>query len=186
FDTAQRVELCDLTIESENIAHGSPYQPTGVLAFRKAMKGASLPRPAVILDFGCGKGRVLILAAMAGVEKITGIEFSSELCRTARQNLARLQARRPQLKCDCRVVCGDVTGYSYTDDENIFYFFYSFDDCIMKKVITAIEESLKQNPREALIIDFNPFSVLRESTLLKHEKSIDIYGYQCNYYRHIP
>ncbi len=192
FDTSARVELNELSIESDNLDHGSPYQPTGVQAFKKIMGEIHLPEPSIAIDYGSGKGRVLLLAALAGFSEITGVEFSEELCKTARENLIQLKKKRPQHECDCKVVCCDATQFKYSDQENIFYFFYSFDDDLMEKVIAEIDKSLTRAPREALLIDLNPFSefnlspVISKSSLFEKVKSIDIYGYQCNYYKYTP
>lgn len=41
-----------------------------------------------LVDYGCGKGRVLLLAAEAGFVKIVGVEFDPALAKVARQNLS--------------------------------------------------------------------------------------------------
>ena len=47
------------------------------------------------VDVGCGKGRVLMLAAQQGFDAIIGIEFAPLICQIAEQNLARFSGRRP-------------------------------------------------------------------------------------------
>jgi len=42
-----------------------------------------IPR-ATFIDIGCGKGRVLLMAAEHGFRKIIGIDFAADLCLTAR------------------------------------------------------------------------------------------------------
>src|SRR6476620_12033497 len=49
-----------------------------------------------ILDLGCGKGKVLEVAPWYGFTKITGIEFSDELCAIARKNITPVQRRFPE------------------------------------------------------------------------------------------
>ena len=44
------------------------------------------------VDYGLGKGRVLMLAAEYPFKRIVGVEFSESLDRTARQNLTKLGA----------------------------------------------------------------------------------------------
>ena len=42
------------------------------------------------VDYGLGKGRVLMLATEYPFKRIVGVEFSESLDRTARQNLTKL------------------------------------------------------------------------------------------------
>ena len=43
----------------------------------------------VFVDFGCGKGRVLFLAARYRFARIIGVELSERMAEQARRNLAR-------------------------------------------------------------------------------------------------
>lgn len=66
---------------------------------------APLSRYAFI-DLGCGKGRVLLLAAELPFRSVTGIELNARLCAAAEENV-----RRWHRQCACetvRVQCGDV------------------------------------------------------------------------------
>jgi len=187
LDTSKRVELSDLNIEDGSTTHGSPYQPTGVLAFRKALGSIDIPRPVTFVDYGSGKGRTLVLAAMKGFEKVVGIEFSSELCEAATNNLEKIKAKLPNKQTEIEVICTDATKYQYTDKENVFYFFYPFDNTIMKRVFATIEESISRVPRDAIIIGYVPLSItytsFAESDLFELEKSLTIFGYKCSFYR---
>lgn len=42
----------------------------------------------LFIDFGCGKGRVLLVAAMQPVRRVIGVELSSELSVIARRNIS--------------------------------------------------------------------------------------------------
>ncbi len=190
LDTSKRVELSALDIKEGNTSHGSPYQPTGVLAFRKALRAVSIPQPVTFVDYGSGKGRTLVLAAMAGFENVIGIEFSSELCDSASDNLEKTKAIFPNKQTETAVVCIDAVKYQYTDKENVFYFFYPFDNTLMKRVFTTIEASIVRNPRDAIIIEYVPLSItytsFSESNLFELEKSLTIFGYKCSFYRTKP
>lgn len=55
--------------------------------------------PRSVLDFGCGAGEVLErLAGVPGIERLTGIDISSEELASARRRLARALGHRPQLQ----------------------------------------------------------------------------------------
>ncbi|MEW5915001.1 MAG: class I SAM-dependent methyltransferase [Gemmatimonadota bacterium] len=157
--TAGWVALEEFSIDSPNREHGRAYQATPAFAFTKLMQKVPLPRDAGFVDFGCGKGRVLLLAGDAGFQRVTGIEFATELVAEANDNIARWRARNST--CDMRVVEGDVLHYSIDAHDRVFFFFNPFDDVILDGVLDRIEESLRQIPREAWIIYHNPLEGAR-------------------------
>ena len=54
---------------------------------------AMRPEQEVLVDYGSGKGRVLVVAAELGIQRIVGIEFSPGLVAIAKCNLERYRAR---------------------------------------------------------------------------------------------
>jgi predicted RNA methylase len=107
----------------------------------------------VLVDFGCGKGRVLLIAAMRGLKRVAGVEFSEELCSIARENIRRLE-KKTRL-CPVEVVCTDASLYEVQADETIFFFFNPFDSAVMNEVIRNIENSFDHDPRRISIVYIN-------------------------------
>ena len=71
---------------------------------RMCLKGAGDARR--VLEIGCGSGRVAVALAQAGVEHVTGIDLSDEMCRLAGELAERIgQADR------CRFVCASADAY---------------------------------------------------------------------------
>jgi 16S rRNA G966 N2-methylase RsmD len=151
LNTAANIEVSNLDIKSKDKAHFTCYQPTRVRHFRKLMEFLNLPASNVFVDFGAGKGRVLILASMYNFKRVVGVEISSKLCKTAKDNIAFYKTRS-KMSVDVQVVESDVLLYRITDDENVFFFFNPFDSYIMEKILEKIMISLKNTPREAWII----------------------------------
>src|SRR4051794_1876373 len=58
IDTCNHARLGSLTIESVNARAGFEYEPTRLCTFRKVMSTLHPPPGSVLVDFGCGKGRV--------------------------------------------------------------------------------------------------------------------------------
>jgi hypothetical protein len=79
-DTVSFAELDGLTIRGQNAAEGTPYQPTRLRFVRQVLSALRPPQEGAFVDFGCGKGRVLLLAADYGYRRVTGVEFAKELC----------------------------------------------------------------------------------------------------------
>ncbi|OGR00489.1 MAG: hypothetical protein A2511_04420 [Deltaproteobacteria bacterium RIFOXYD12_FULL_50_9] len=168
-DTRNRISLEDLTVTGENKEHGSFYQPTMALSFNRLLAAIPLPPESVLVDFGCGKGRVLLLAVLRGIKKAVGIEFSPELCEIARNNVRIVEQATGSI-LDISVIEGDVTHYEIEDDQNVFFLFNPFDDVVLAAVVKNIQESLQRKPREIAIIYYNPVHshILDNSFLLKN------------------
>ncbi|MEP6617568.1 MAG: class I SAM-dependent methyltransferase [Ginsengibacter sp.] len=107
-----------------------------------------------ILDFGCGKGRVLAVAAWYGFNKITGIDFSAELCMDAIKNLIPVRHKFPETIFN--VIHANASDHPVDDDTNVFFFFNPFNETVMLAVVKNILSSLKKVPREAYVVYVNP------------------------------
>ncbi|MFH1019951.1 MAG: class I SAM-dependent methyltransferase [Pseudomonadota bacterium] len=154
-DTRNKISLHDLTVTGENKAHGSFYQPTMALSFNRLLDTVPLPPESVLVDFGCGKGRVLLLAVLRGIQKAVGIEFSPELCEIARNNV-RIVEQATGARLNIAVIEGDVTHYEIEDDQNVFFLFNPFDNVVLEAVVKNIQKSLRRKPRQIAIIYYNP------------------------------
>ncbi|MFA7348744.1 MAG: class I SAM-dependent methyltransferase [Desulfurivibrionaceae bacterium] len=154
-DTRNKVSLHDLTVNGENKARGSFYQPTMALSFNRLLDTVPLPPDSVLVDFGCGKGRVLLLAVLRGIRKAVGIEFSPELCAIARNNI-KIVEQATGSRLNVAVIEGDVTQYVIEDDQNVFFFFNPFDDVVLEAVVKNMKKSLHRKPREIAVIYYNP------------------------------
>lgn len=149
--TSRWVQLEALTIDSPNKAKGYRYQPARVLPLMRVFKKWQFPPGSVFVDFGAGKGRVLLIASLFRFRKAVGIEFSDELCRVARQNIA-LFKQKQGVGESIEVAEIDATGYRYSDDENVFFFFNPFSQEILCQVLGQIERSAARNPRQVWLI----------------------------------
>lgn len=107
-----------------------------------------------ILDAGCGKGRVLAVAACYGFEKITGIDFAEALCDEARKNMMSYQQKFPEKKIT--VININAADYVIESDTNVFFFFNPFRKKIMLDVVKNILASVKINSREIYVAYANP------------------------------
>ena len=106
------------------------------------------------LDVGCGKGRALCVAAHHGFKKLTGIDFSKELCETAKANL---QVTKQKIRgIDFSIIHNDAFYFEIPADVDCIFFFNPFDETIMSGVVENILESLQNHPRRISIIYVNP------------------------------
>jgi 16S rRNA G966 N2-methylase RsmD len=157
IDTCTPSKLAELTIDSDNKARAKMYWPTRVVALRKLFNVIKpmIPADSVFVDFGCGKGRVLLLASEFGFKEVRGVEFAHELCEIAKKNGAVYKARRG-FSNECRIIECDATNYTINTDENVFFMFDPFDETILIKVLSNIAASLQRQRRKILIIYHRP------------------------------
>lgn len=154
IDTSEIDDLHAQQINSANIRHAAIYQPTNYFLLEKAF--AFLQAENIsghFVDYGCGKGRVLTVAAFFGFQKITGVDFSEAFCREATWNTDKIKSIFPAT--EFRIVCADVVSYNPLTDE-VFFFFNPFDEVIMLAVVKKILASLRTNPRKIFAVYINP------------------------------
>jgi SAM-dependent methyltransferase len=154
-DTVAFADLKSLTIEGQHAAEGTGYQPTRLRIARKVISALDPTSGGGFVDFGCGKGRVLLLAADYGFRQITGVEFAKELCDIARNNIDCYR-RKTGIQTDIRIVEGDAMEYEIQDDENVFFMSNPFSAPLVEEVARNIMRSLTARGRQGFIIYNNP------------------------------
>lgn len=148
-------ELDTLSTDYDNNHHyqGASYYVLSLL-FDKMKTFSDLSS---ILDYGCGKGRVIVMAAYEGYKLVSGVDLARELIVQCQQNIERVRQDYPATKFE--VHFADATSYSAIDEINHFFFFNPFGRSILIPVIEQIKRSAKRNPREIHIIYVNPLYV---------------------------
>ena len=154
-------ELKDLETKGIDISHATIYMPVSYVLLEEAFKQLnSKPlNPALtagrhFLDMGCGKGRALCVSAHQGFKQVTGIDFSKELCDTAKKNLALTKQKITSLQFE--VINNDAFYFEIPDHVDCIFFFNPFDEIIMSAVVENIMISLEKSPRKISIIYVNP------------------------------
>jgi SAM-dependent methyltransferase len=155
LDTIELDRLKTITVKGENLNHASIYQACNYYILEKGFDYlASINENKNIADFGCGKGRAMIVAAHYGFKNITGIEFAKALCLSAEKNIQEIQQLYPLAKFN--IICDDVVNYKIEKNQTAFFFFNPFDEVIMLKVVKNILSSLKENERKIYLMYANP------------------------------
>jgi SAM-dependent methyltransferase len=142
-------------INSNNLNHASIYQGSNYYLIEKAfefLKDQNVNTS--ITDFGCGKGRVLVVAAHYGFTMITGVDFAPLLCGEAERNIDKVKTLFSS--SSLKIVCEDAVNYKVQKDTNVFFFFNPFDEVVMLQVVKNILSSLKENDRKIYVVYINP------------------------------
>lgn len=128
------------------------YRPTPVYVFHWAM--SALPedlQDTAFVDFGAGRGRVLLLASHYLFEKIIGAEIAVELHDGCMMNIAQY----PRSLMRCRAVeCLHVnaTSLPLPDQPAVFFFFNPFSKTVFENVLDRITRSYKRRRRQMYLI----------------------------------
>lgn len=176
IETRAEVAIDDLDICQEDKQHADKYKPTRARYFRKLMEQVDLPREGMFIDVGCGKGRILLLAAEHGFERIVGLEISQTLCEIAGRNIDAFTKFNPD-SGSMEVVCTNVLDYQMEGNETVFFLYSPFDYPVTGRFLEMIRESIAENPRDLyLIIDEFRFPELLANDDCFEQKMIYRYG----------
>ena len=105
----------------------------------------------VVLDYGCGKGRVGFFLSYRTKSKSIGIEYDEHIYKSAIENR---KTSHPRAKAD--FVLTRAEEYEVPQDVNRCYFFNPFSVEILQKVLARIIESWYNTPREILLFFYYP------------------------------
>ena len=154
-DTARWVEIDTLNVESEHKKDAHTYIPTQITPLRAVLRQLDLPKDVVFVDLGSGKGRVLLIAAQSGFQKIIGVEFSRELCKIARENVKAF-LRQTQIKAQIEVIEYDVATWPIDFGHNVFFMFNPFERSVLAQFLDNLHSSLTRFPRRIWLVFNNP------------------------------
>lgn len=155
IDTATWVRVPDLETASPNQEYAVRYEPSSVEEFTLLMEKLRRHvdvRDFTFVDYGSGKGRVLILAAEHPFERIVGVEFDGSLDRVARENVATLGADAARIE----TFVMDAVTFDPPGGPLVLYFFHPFGVPVLRPVLARLRASLEDDPRAAFIVITGP------------------------------
>jgi SAM-dependent methyltransferase len=142
----------ELNLQDVGLAHPERvrYEPTGWIDLKRTFRACPVEPGDVFLDYGSGKGRVLLAAARKPFARVVGVEISSELCDVARVNL---ETERDQRRCGAvEVVAADVTEWDVPDDVTVIFMHNPFRGEIFDAAMKRVLASLDRSPRRLRVI----------------------------------
>jgi SAM-dependent methyltransferase len=156
IETSKRVHLTDLKVESPNWIYSDGYWPTPPEVFQDALSAVnSNHENLVFIDFGSGKGRVLLMASEFPFRKIIGVEFSRELHEIAEQNILHYQSATQKCR-DITSICADFTQFPIPPDPLFVFLYNPSSQAITSALARNIAQSLREHPRELLVLYVTP------------------------------
>jgi hypothetical protein len=154
--TKDPVPLAGLTIRGNNREHGHDYRPSPCSLFEWTVAAINYDLSRLtFVDYGAGKGRVLLLASQHPFHAIGGIEFAEELHDDATMNIA--QFPRSRMKCrNVECVLDDAAALGPPDGESVHYFFNPFSREVFAEVLHNLVVSYRKRPRRLYLILIEP------------------------------
>ena len=128
-----------------------PYEPTPYSVLLRLAGSGFFGREDVVLDYGCGKGRVGFFLSYRTDAKTIGIEYDERIYRDALDNQKTAAA-----KAKSSFVLARAEEYEVPAEVSRCYFFNPFSVEILHKVMARILESYYKNPREIFLFFYYP------------------------------
>ncbi|UYY58210.1 hypothetical protein [Sphingomonas sp. S2-65] len=155
-DTSEGQSTRDLGYTGDLLEHSKRYDPSSEEMLRTPVKALGLdPGEHDFIDYGAGKGRVLMMAMEMGFRSVTGIELSQRLCDVAEANLARFSAQNPGLK-PARIIAANAATHQPAGTSIVAYFYNPFDASVMEQVRTCLEQAVDTGNARVTVIYVNP------------------------------
>lgn len=128
-----------------------PYEPTPYSVLERLAKSGLIGKDDVVLDYGCGKGRVGFFLSYRTKATTIGIEYDDRIYESALENRKSTISR---VKPD--FVLTRAEEYEVPAEVNRCYFFNPFSVEILHKVMARIIESWYYSPREVFLFFYYP------------------------------
>ena len=148
WDAFLRIQTCGRD-ELGADAYHHPYEPTPYSVLERLADSGLISKDDVVLDYGCGKGRVGFFLSCRTNAKTIGIEYDERIYQNALENQKTAKA-----KAD--FVLTRAEEYEVPAEINRCYFFNPFSAEILHKVMARIIESWYETPREVFLFFYYP------------------------------
>ena len=128
-----------------------PYEPTPYAVLERLADSRLIGREDVVLDYGCGKGRVGFFLSHQTGARVIGIEYDDRIYAEALLNRNDAASR-----AKAEFVLTGAETYALPPAVNRCYFFNPFSLEILRKVMARILESWYEQPRRLLLFFYYP------------------------------
>ncbi len=145
------IELNDLNI-FQNREDATKYQASSYYILNKFFKKyKEMVYDSSVIDFGSGKGRILILAMRYGAKKCIGVEFAKELIDISVTNVESYKLNN-SLQTEIELIHDSALNYEFDETENFIFFYNPFNE----KILNPILQKILQLHTRPLIVYINP------------------------------
>ena len=137
--------------DSNSDQYRYPYEPTPYSVLERLANSGFICKKDVVLDYGCGKGRVDFFLSYQTKADTIGIEYDERIYQTLLENqktaVSRTKTEFVQVRAE---------EYKVPSKVNRYYFFNPFSVELLQKVMARIIESYYEKTREAFLFFYYP------------------------------
>lgn len=128
-----------------------PYEPTPYAVLERLGNSGYITKKNILIDYGCGKGRVDFYLSYQTRCRAIGIEYDERIHAGAMENKkTAVSGGRTEF------VLGSAEEYEVIEGADRFYFFNPFSITLLRKVMNKIQESYYKKPREIFLFFYYP------------------------------
>lgn len=150
WDASLRIQTCGRDELGADEYH-HPYEPTPYCVLERLADSGLVSKDDVVLDYGCGKGRVGFFLSYRTKAKTIGIEYDDRIYQSALENQKTTISRaKPDF------VLSRAEEYEVPSEVNRCYFFNPFSVELLHKVMARIIASWYEHPREVFLFFYYP------------------------------
>lgn len=154
--TSGLVNLSSLTVDPVRARQGVRYQASGAETLAWALEAGHIdPSQYTFIDYGAGKGRIVMSASSLSFRRVIGVEFSAELCELARDNIERFGATGGSYR-NAEIIHQDAGSFKPPHEPLVCYFYNPFGASIMLEVIEKLEQNLSAGSGDIKVIYVDP------------------------------
>ena len=128
-----------------------PYEATPYRVLERLANRGFVRKQDVVLDYGCGKGRVDFFLSYQAKADTIGIEYDERIYKSLIENQMTSVSGKKTEFLQIR-----AEEYQVPSRVNRCYFFNPFSVELLRKVIARILESYYESPREILLFFYYP------------------------------
>ena len=137
--------------DSRSDQYRYPYEPTPYSVLERLANSGYIRKKNVLLDYGCGKGRVELFMAYQTRCHAIGIEYDDRIFETACENKnSGISGERTTFLLE------NAEHYQVPTEVDRVFFFNPFSIEILRKVIAVVTASCYEKPRELLLFFYYP------------------------------
>lgn len=128
-----------------------PYEPTPYKVLERLANSGLIGKKDVVLDYGCGKGRVDFFLSYQTKAKTIGIEYDERIFQGTLENQKTAVSRA---RTEFNLARAEE--YEVPAEVNRYYFFNPFSVELLRKVMARMIESYYEKPRENFLFFYYP------------------------------
>jgi SAM-dependent methyltransferase len=187
-ETRKMVPVSQLDIGNETAAQSSVhYAATDHRQLCAILADLNVPaEDFAFIDFGCGKGKALLIAARRPFARIIGIELSSKMAAISRHNITRYRFGAG-FRSRIEIIEADAASFEFPRQCLLVFCHNPFGSRIMQAVLMNLKDSLDSHPRQTYLIYVVPrlhqmicqcgFLKVLDARIYREHAADDVRGY---------